>query len=244
MAQLDNLLRMFKEFNRRILAMEAVYQAKVLQFGNIVLDAENDRITVGVNNEIVIDGANKRILWFDGTDNRIVIDGDGNLKISIAGENVLTEAEDDLAFVYNPATSQLKIRGEIINTSAEIFSHLSIEHYWTGSGAYIDRTGCRFAIDGDNFANQNVYFECVMANEQAARTAYARIYNITGGATLASSEITTTANPLTSLTRIRSGALTFPSGLKEYKLQIKQSPAGDGGDNAHFYAARLVITQQ
>ena len=73
MAQLDNLLRMFKEFNRRILAMEAVYQAKVLQFGNIVLDAENDRITVGVNNEIVIDGANKRIIINDGTHDRILL---------------------------------------------------------------------------------------------------------------------------------------------------------------------------
>lgn len=149
-----------------------------------------------------------------------------------------------VVFQFDPATGNLTINGEIVNTNAELFSHLSIEHFWTDSATYIDRTGCRFAVNGDNFTNQNVYFESVMANEQAARTAYAQIYNITDAGALASSEITTTANPLTSLIRVRSGALTFPSGLKEYKLQIRMNQTGGSGDNAHFYAARLVVTQQ
>lgn len=130
------------------------------------------------------------------------------------------------------------------NVQAEVFSHLSIEHYWTDSAAWVDRTGCRFALDGDYFENLKVYYECVMANEQAARSAYTRIYNITDAGALVGSEITTGASPLTALTRVRSGVLTIPSGLKEFKLQIRMSQEGAEGDNAHFYAARLVITQK
>lgn len=126
----------------------------------------------------------------------------------------------------------------------EFFSHVSVEHFWTGSGTYVDRTGAFFKVDGDNIINQAVYFEAVMAVEQAGRTAYTKIYNITDGANLTGSEITSTTVGVANPEIVRSGALTFPSGLKVYKLQIKQSPAGNGGDNAHYYAARLVHTQQ
>lgn len=222
MAQISSILRTIQDLSRRIRSLEVINQSATLQFGDIVLDTVENRILVA---------------------DRILIDGDGNFKISQTGENVLTEAENDLAFVFNPTTNDLKIKGDPINTAAEYFSHLSNEHYWTDSASYTDMTGCKFSVDGDNFNNQNVYFECVMANEQAGRTAYIRIYNITTGAELSGSEITTSVYPLTALTRVRSSALTFPSGSKEYKLQIRMSVTGAGGDNAHFYSARLVHTQ-
>lgn len=137
----------------------------------------------------------------------------------------------------------IKIAGDFVNTNVAVFSHLSIEHFWTESNTYEDRTGCRFMLDGDDFGNQSVYYECVMANEQASRTAYTQIYNITDSSALSGSELTSTVEPLTALERVRSSALTFPSGEKEYKLQIKMNQTGGSGDNAHFYAARLVIIQ-
>jgi len=155
----------------------------------------------------------------------------------------MRDQADVVVLQFDPSTGDLTINGDPINTNAEIFSHLSVEHFWTGSGTYIDRTGTYFKIDGDNFQNQTVKFETVMAVEQSGRTAYTRIYNITDSNVLTGSEITSTRVGVSNPEAIRSGTLTFPSGEKQYKLQIKQSPAGNGGDNAHFYAARLVITQ-
>lgn len=167
----------------------------------------------------------------------------GNLDVTGGGVFRIYDDNEVLILEFDPATGDLEINGDPINTSAEDFGHLSIEHYWTDSASYVDRTGCRFALNGDYFNNRNIYFESIMANEQAARTAYARIYNITDGEALANSEVTTTANPLASLVRVRSSALTIPAGLKEYKLQVRMNQAGGGGDNAHFYAARLVESQ-
>lgn len=187
----------------------------------------------------------KDLKWDKGVGGTLALGGaadvSGLLLLKDAdGTIIVTMDKDGIAVV---GTGDITVGGDSINTNAEVFSQLSIEHFWTASSSYTDRTGCRFALNGDNFDNQNVYFECVMANEQASRTAYTQIYNITDSAVLASSEITTTVNPLSALTRVRSSALTIPSGLKEYKLQIKMNQAGGAGDNAHFYASRLVITQ-
>lgn len=126
-------------------------------------------------------------------------------------------------------------------TLAEVFSHLSVEHFFTGSGSYIDRTGAFFKVDGDKMLNQTVIFESVMAVEQASRTAYIHIYNVTDSNVLSGSELTSTTVGVSNPEVVRSSALTFPSGEKQYKLQIKQVAAGNGGDNSHFYAARFVI---
>lgn len=182
----------------------------------------------------------------------------GKFQIRDSSENLIYEFDPDAGtitvydtggtavWVFDIATGDLTINGDKVNTNAEIFSHLSVEHFWTGSGTYVDRTGAYFALDGDNFNNQDLYFEGVMAVEQAGRTAYLRIYNITDGAVLTGSEITSTTVGISSPERVRSGniAANLPSGTKVYKLQIKQSPAGNGGDNAHYYAARLVHVQQ
>lgn len=205
------------------------------------VDLDNNLIKMFNTSGVLIfsfDTANGRILQYNQSGNEIYrFDSNtGKLQMKDTGGNVI--------FEFDPDTGDLTINGDKVNTSAELFSHLSIEHFWTDSATYVDRTGCRFAIDGDNFNNQNVYYECVMANEQAGRVAYTRIYNITDGTPLAGSEISTSVYPLSNLTRVRSGAITFPSGFKEYKLQIRMNVTGSAGDNAHFYAARLVIIQQ
>lgn len=246
MARLENIIRQIKEIQKQLYILQRVNQTGVMQFGNIILDGANNIITVGSGEDIELDGGNKRILIKDsGGINRILLRGtDGAFKISDPNKNVLTAASADLALEFDPATGNLKSHGDIINTSGEWFSHVSVEHFWTGSGSYIDRTGAFFELNGDNFNNQLVYFEGVMAVEQSGRTAYLRIYNVTNSNVLAGSEITSTRVGVSNPERVRSSALTIPTGSKNYKLQIKQSPAGNGGDNAHFYAARLVHVQQ
>lgn len=187
------------------------------------------------------DDVNGIFYLYDADDNIIVqIDKDGIHVNDTGGSEIVTIDSSGIAVA---STGDITVGGDSLNTNAEIFSHLSVEHFFTGSGSYIDRTGTYFTLDGDNFDNQTVLFESVMAVEQAGRTAYAKIYNITDAGDLSGSEITSTTVGITAPENVRSSALTFPSGAKRYKLQIKQSPAGNGGDNAHYYAARLVITQ-
>lgn len=197
------------------------------------------------NRRLVIDLETGQFILKDDKTNRILFDGKtGEFKISDAGYDVLTATTTNLSFYFDPKTGDLKLKGAPVNTSAELFSHLSIEHFWTGSASWDTRTGCNFAINGDNFENQAVYYECVMANEKANRTAYTRIHNITDSKPVVGSEISTTIYPLNNLTRVRSEKIYFPSGLHEYQLQIRMNQTGGGGNNAHFYAARLVITQE
>jgi len=194
---------------------------------------------------------NENLVFFVDPDTGLVkyYDTSGNLIFvfdTSTGQVIYYNTAGSEIYKFDPTTGDLTINGDKVNTNAEIFSHVSVEHFWTGSGTYIDRTGAFFALNGDNFNNQEVYFEGVMAVEQAGRTAYQRIYNVTDGTVLTGSEITSTTVGISSPERVRSGNLAgnLPSGEKVYKLQIKQSPAGNGGDNAHFYAARLVHVQE
>ena len=213
--------------------------ALAVNTGTLTVD---EAINVG-GARIKFDGANNRILVSDANDGRIAFDNDGTLKISDTGDEVTTIAVGSLSFYFNPATGNLQLRGDQVTARKESYSTLSIEHNWTASDSYEDMKGCLFALDGDDLTNQNVYFECVMVNEAASRTAYAQIYNITDSGVVTGSEITSTANPVSAIERVRSSALTIPSGVKEYKLQRKMSQAGGEGDNAHYYVARLVIEQ-
>ena len=163
----------------------------------------------------------------------IIIDGTGDGLIDITGNGLIT------------------VHGDIVNTNAEIFSELTLEHYFTGSASYITEAGTSFSINGTHFNNQVVYFEANMLVEQAGRTAYIRIYNLTDSSVLANSEITSSfvghynsgSGSFDTWEKVRSAAITLPTGNKEYEIQVKQNQAGGGGDNAHFYIGRLVITQ-
>lgn len=222
-----------------------------------------DKITTGTlttslqlgttTGSVTLDGANARLVAGDGTSNRISINGqDASFRISDPGEDVLTTPENSLALYFNPSSGDLTIRGDYINTNSEVFSDISLEHWFTPVDAYEKETGTSFKIDGDNFTNQLVYFEANMHVEQSGRTAYARIYNETDGAELASSEISSAfvgtydagRSIYTTWELVRSAALTFPSGVKEYSLQVKQNQVGGDGDQAHFYVMRLVLVQQ
>jgi len=204
-------------------------------------DPSNQRLDMKNTSEITVfrfDAANGRVLHFDGDGNEIYRFDTSTGKLQ------MKKADGTVIFEFDPATGDLTINGDPVNTSAEIFSHLSVEHFWTGSSSWVDRTGTYFKLNGDNFNNQSVYFESVMAVEQSGRTAFTRIWNITDGTYLANSVISTNKVGISDPDVVRSIALNLPSGEKEYKLQIKQEPAGGSGDNAHFYTARLVIIQK
>jgi hypothetical protein len=163
----------------------------------------------------------------------VTIDGTGNGSIAIAGSGVIT------------------VHGDIVNTNAEIFSNLTLEHWFTYVSSYEYEFGTSFQINGSHFSNQQVFFEMNMCVQNSGKTAYAQIYNITDGNVLANSEITTTfvgnydggRGIFTTWDLVRSSALTFPSGLKKYGIQVKQSSGGGPNDTANFGVGRLVITQ-
>jgi len=203
--------------------------------------------TVGVilyigGNKVKIDGANGKILLNDGTTDRLSLDGsDASFKISEPGIDVGTASGTDLSLNYDPASGSLQVRGDVVNTNAEIFSHVAVEHWWDYSGNWVDQDGALFAVNGDNYNNQNVFFESVMECEAASQTTSTRIYNVTDGAVLADSTVSTTAQVPT---RVRSSALSFASGEKEYKIQFKYDPVGTAGNSGNTYAVRLVHVQQ
>jgi hypothetical protein len=81
-----------------------------------------------------------------------------------------------------------------------------------------------------------IYFEAVLAMTAGGGTAYAELYNNTDGATVSSSELTSTS---ATAERLRSGALTLTTA-KDYKVRIKSSA---GTVTARIYAARLIFVQ-
>jgi len=208
----------------------------------IVIDGDNKRITVGSNNEILIDGTNKRIVLKDGSlDNRILLDGaNGEFKISKAGYNVLTTADANL----------------LIRVGAKIFIRLGNlgfpvdqgERQWTESSSWTNIKNSTFKVDGDSFQFTKVYFEVLGCVESSGRTGYYRIYNVTDGNALSGSEISTTAvsnegEDWINAELIRSGALTFPSGEKTYRLQFRQNATGGAGDTTQFFKGGLYYAQ-
>ena len=252
--RLDNIMRNIKDLGRRLSALERINQQSILSFGNITLDGVTGLITAGPNAEVTIDGVNGRIVVKDDSlINSIALVGDdGSLRISDTGEDVLTEAVGDLAFYFNRATGQITIKGDVLNTNAEAFSHVTSEHWFTGVSTYEKISGTSFLLNGDNFGNQSIFFECNMLVEQSGRVAYARLYNLTDSAIVAGSEIGSVhvgtfdggRGIYTDWEVLRSGALTLVSGQKEYVVQVRQQPAGNGGDKAHFFQGRMVVIQQ
>lgn len=204
----------------------------------IIFDGKNKKITIGTGSEIVIDGTNKRIYVTDGTNNRILLDGStGGLKISKSGKDVLTASGTDLIFDSSGLSIALGHLCYTIHPGPR---------QWTGETTYQNLHGTNFKIDGDKLVFNKVYFEILGCVEVEGRTAYYRIYNVTDGEELSSSEVTTTAvsseaEGWVNTEIVRSSALTFPSGEKLYRLQLKQSDAGEAGDTAQFFKGVLVF---
>lgn len=104
----------------------------------------------------------------------------------------------------------------------------------TASGTYVDVTNFSLVkIDTSQYDNGSFYYEAVF--KASAGTAACQLYDNTGAAAVASSEITTTS---TSPVRVRSGALTLTSG-DDFKDQFKCS----GGNTNTFYGSRVVVVQ-
>jgi len=163
----------------------------------------------------------------------------GNLEVKDNSGNVfliLDRANGEVVFYNNDGVTE----------GTEFYRPVSFEHTFTGSGSYLDNTGSEFKFNADDFPGFDFAYEACMSVEQSGRTAYSRIYNITDGSAVTGSEITSTAVGITAQLpqAVRSAGLTFPSGEKDYIIQRKQDPAGDGGDNMHMYLATLVFDKQ
>jgi len=130
-----------------------------------------------------------------------------------------------------------------ITSGTEFYMPISIEHFFTGSAAYLDNTGTSFALNADDFPGFTFAYQSAMSVETGGRTAYSQLYNITDVTAVVGSEITSTDVGIVNHdpTPVRSGGLTFPSGEKEYCAQRKQDPVGNGGDNMHMYLTSLVF---
>ncbi len=194
------------------------------------------------------------IEFYDPTDNSVkfyTIAGTLFLTLNLTsglvtfGENVTFE--DDVTFtgIFDVSGVITNANNRYITAGTEFYRSVSFEHTFTGSASYLDNTGSSFQFDGADVAGFDTYYEATMAVETAGRTAYSQIYNVTDGVAVTGSEVTSSALGITgqSPDPARSGIITWPSGQKEYIIQRKQAPAGNGGDNMHHYLASLVFVK-
>jgi hypothetical protein len=120
---------------------------------------------------------------------------------------------------------------------------------WTTNDSWTNINSTNFQINGDDFRLTTVYWEALACVEVAGRTVSLRIYNVTDAEALTDSVISTGAvssegEGWINAALIRSSALTFPSGLHNYRLQFMQSVAGGGGDSAQFFKGALIYKQE
>ena len=84
--------------------------------------------------------------------------------------------------------------------------------------------------------SSTVYFEAIL-QAVSGETMYAQLVYGAGDTVVAGSEVSTVA---TTATRVRSGSLTLPSGVQQYRVQTKIANAQAG--NSYIYLARLIFT--
>lgn len=173
--------------------------------------------------------------------NRILLEGDGTLKISSSGNDVEEAATADLL---------MEVSGDNIFIRLGQFSHTlhAGPRQWTTNDTWTDVKSSIFELDGDTFKFTDVYFAALGCVEVEGRTASFRIYNTTDSVAVADSEISTTnvsseGAGWMEAEYVLSSALTFASGMKEYKVQMKQNVEGGGGDSTQFFKAELFYAQ-
>lgn len=124
----------------------------------------------------------------------------------------------------------------------------SFSSFYTDSNTYQNLNTSIFLFNANNFPGCSIYLEAIMragATGDPDRTAYADLYDLTTGATVTGSEISTTVKSTTDpggIPRVRGTTnlkdnLTAGSG--EYIVRYKSS---GGGLFVDIYAARLIIT--
>lgn len=199
---------MLKDFERRLRKLEAVNQSRILKYGNITIDGENDRIVVA-----------------DNTTNRILIDGTtGKIKVSRAGHDVLTTGDENL------------VMSSDYSTVREVQMQMSSTHRWTNTAPYEVLNDFKVTVDFSDWPDHSWFYEVVM--KAGTGTAYSRLYNVTDGAAVSGSVITTTQ---TSPTQLRSSAITKPSGVKTFRSEYGHDPSGGPADYVDLYLARMVM---
>jgi hypothetical protein len=88
----------------------------------------------------------------------------------------------------------------------------------------------------DHPTGTQFFFEVILATDNGAITASARLFNITDAVAVAGSVLSTTVTGLGD--RLRSGAVTLAAGDKEYRAE-----RGDAVDTSHarLYEGRIVV---
>ena len=109
--------------------------------------------------------------------------------------------------------------------------------YTTYSTIYVDTDNPRkeiVMITTGNYVSPTYYFEAVMFSDASDFQVKAQLYDITAGAAVAGSEITTTS---TLPVRVRSGGIVLVNG-HEYKIQLRSTNPGVG---CYVSIARIVV---
>lgn len=139
----------------------------------------------------------------------------GNASTATTATNVSGGSVSATTGIFSGNVSGAK--GSFSNTITEYWlAPLQHGHIWSLSATYIDVSNSINYINFDDIANWTVYFEVVGFTD--AGTSYFRLYNQTDGAEITGSEVSTTS---TSGVRLRSGAITKPSGSKDIRVQYK-----------------------
>ena len=108
----NNIIKFLNASNDVLLSLNGANQRISVGANNeIIIDGITKKITVGVDARIEIDGDNQRILMKDSSDvNRIVLDSkNGTFKLSQASQNVLTAGDDKL--IWSSDFNMFKIVG-------------------------------------------------------------------------------------------------------------------------------------
>ena len=179
--------------------------------GGLTFDGINQKIIVGVDEEIVLDSVNKRLVVKDASDfNRILVDGEnGRIKVARSGISAITGDDVDMAF--NSDYSMVR----------EVHVQTNAEQRFTDSSSYVAYDDCRVQINFTDWVDHSMYFECVM--KTGAGTGWMRLYNVTDSSELSGSEISTTS---TTATQVRSSEITKLTGTKIFREEEKITDGG------------------
>lgn len=145
-------------------------------------------------------------------------------KLRIDGKNI------------KPKSIEERLLRAVFTREYSIQGHPQWTDSWTVNSTYTNVEGSFIEITFSDFPDHEFYFE--MIGKTDAGTGYWRLYNNTDSVAITESEITSTS---TSFERIRSSAITKPSGTKEFIIQHKIV----GGDGATEYVnsgmSRIIL---
>lgn len=165
----------------------------------------------------------------DDTGTRRVLLGKGadgfyGIRVSKVNEDVYDGTDENMLF----------------SSSFNTESHI-LMHYWFGSyktsASYTNLNGSYTVINFDDWDGRDWYFESTIFTDSG--TGYVQLYNVTDGAAVAGTEFTTTAVGEANAEYYRSAALTKPTGIKAFRVQVKK--VGGGADSVNAMKSGMVF---